>query len=238
MGTRTFTAVWEHRWYNCPPVCESPTWQPCRRANGDLLQEDATRHPPPSQDCSWQSLCLRSRSLLTHASSGDPRTLKGGSGSVSCGGHRFFPSVLAHSVLFVPSKCLWQLQGLILNVIVTLLPSYCSYHFALGHPTWASGIGTEYPQAIWLWRSAGFDYRTSTGLGKQRHWEGTTKPCVHEDPGETNSDPYKRWARLACVCLGGAGGGVGQQWPAMGSTALTTTVLRGQVCWQKSFRRR
>lgn len=107
-----------------------------------------TGHAPPSQDCSWQSLCLRSRPLLTHTSSGDPQTLRGGSGSVSCGGHRSFPSVLAHRVLFVPSKCLWQLQGLILNVIVTLLPSYFSFHFALGHPTWGSGIGTEYPQAI------------------------------------------------------------------------------------------
>ena len=54
----------------------------------------------------------------------------------------------AHSVLFVPSKCLWQVQHLILNAIVTLLPSYCSFSFALGHPTWGSAKGTEYPQAI------------------------------------------------------------------------------------------
>ena len=34
-------------------------------------------------------------------------------------------------------------------------------------PTWRSGKGTEYHQKIWLYRSLGFDYRTSTGLGKQ-----------------------------------------------------------------------
>ena len=34
-------------------------------------------------------------------------------------------------------------------------------------PTWGSGNGTENPQEIWLWRSEGFDYRTSRGLGKQ-----------------------------------------------------------------------
>ena len=35
------------------------------------------------------------------------------------------------------------------------------------YPTWGSSKGTENPQGIWLWRSAGFDYRTSTGLAKQ-----------------------------------------------------------------------
>ena len=34
-------------------------------------------------------------------------------------------------------------------------------------PTWGSGKGTENPQGIWLRRLAGFDYKTSTGLGKQ-----------------------------------------------------------------------
>ena len=36
-------------------------------------------------------------------------------------------------------------------------------------PTWGSGKGAENPQGIWLWRPVGFDYRTSTGLGKQTH---------------------------------------------------------------------
>ena len=34
-------------------------------------------------------------------------------------------------------------------------------------PTWGSSKGPENPQGIWLWRPVGFDYRTSTGLGKQ-----------------------------------------------------------------------
>ena len=34
-------------------------------------------------------------------------------------------------------------------------------------PTWGSSKGTENPPGIWLWRPVGFDYRTSTGLGKQ-----------------------------------------------------------------------
>ena len=34
-------------------------------------------------------------------------------------------------------------------------------------PTWRSGKGTKNPQGIWLWRPMGFNYRISTGLGKQ-----------------------------------------------------------------------
>ena len=34
-------------------------------------------------------------------------------------------------------------------------------------PTWGSSKGSEKPQGIWLWRPVGFDYRTSTWLGKQ-----------------------------------------------------------------------
>ena len=34
-------------------------------------------------------------------------------------------------------------------------------------PIWWSGKGNENLWRIWLWRPVGFDYRTSTGLGKQ-----------------------------------------------------------------------
>ena len=34
-------------------------------------------------------------------------------------------------------------------------------------PTWAPGTAAENLQGIWIWRPVGFDYRTSTGLGKQ-----------------------------------------------------------------------
>ena len=37
-------------------------------------------------------------------------------------------------------------------------------------PTWGSSKGIENPKGIWLWRPVGFDYRTSTGLGKQTLW--------------------------------------------------------------------
>ena len=39
--------------------------------------------------------------------------------------------------------------------------------FTADFPTWGSGKGTENPQGIWLWWPVGFDYRTSTELGKQ-----------------------------------------------------------------------
>ena len=54
--------------------------------------------------------------------------------------------------------------------------------------------------------------------------EGTNKPCSHQDPGERSSDPTRNRARLACECPGVSGGGVGQQWPAAGSGALSGAV--------------
>ena len=36
----------------------------------------------------------------------------------------------------------------------------------LGFPAWGSSKRARNPQGIWLWRPAGFDYRTSTGLGE------------------------------------------------------------------------
>ena len=38
----------------------------------------------------------------------------------------------AHKVLFEPSKCLWWIWGLILNVISPFLPSFWGFSFALG----------------------------------------------------------------------------------------------------------
>ena len=39
----------------------------------------------------------------------------------------------AHKVLFEPSKCVWQVWALILNIILHLLPSCWGFSFALGH---------------------------------------------------------------------------------------------------------
>ena len=40
-----------------------------------------------------------------------------------------------------------------------------------------------------------------------------------------HSDRTRDWARLAYECPGVSGGGVGQQWSALGLGALTTTIL-------------
>ena len=48
-------------------------------------------------------------------------------------------------------------------------------------------------------------------------WRAQTKPCPQQDPGERSTDPTRDWVRLACECPGVSGGGMGWQWPAMGS---------------------
>ena len=64
--------------------------------------------------------------LLTRTSTGDTQTLKGRSGSVYVG------SPGGRKVLFEPFKHLWQVWGLILNVISLLLPSLWCFSFVLG----------------------------------------------------------------------------------------------------------
>ena len=51
-----------------------------------------------------------------------------------------------------------------------------------------------------------------------------TKPCAHQDPGERSSDPTRDCPRLAHEYPEVSGGGVGQQWPATGSGALSAAV--------------
>ena len=71
-----------------PVLCKF--WQLYGGVNGDLLQEGLCH----TQVCGTQSPCPCGRPLLTHTSTGDTQTLKGRSGSVSCGGHCSFPWVL------------------------------------------------------------------------------------------------------------------------------------------------
>ena len=59
------------------------------------------------------------RPLLACTSTGDTQALKGRFGSVSVG----YPGPGAHKLLFEPSKHLWQVWGLILNMISSLLQS-------------------------------------------------------------------------------------------------------------------
>ena len=75
-------------------------------------------------------------------------------------------------------------------------------------PTWGSGKGTGNSQGIWLWRTAGFDYRTSTGLGETetlgRHKQNLvftrTQGKGTVIPQETEPDlPVSAWGSPAKV---------------------------------------
>ena len=88
--------------------------------NGDLLQEGLCH----TQVCCIQGPCPWGSPLLTRISSEDTQTqfslsLWGVSGSWCTQG------------MFEPSEHLWQVWGLILNVILPLLPSCCGFFFAL-----------------------------------------------------------------------------------------------------------
>ena len=81
--------------------------------DGSLLQEGLSH----TQVCCTQSPCPCSSPLLTQTATGDTQTqfclsLCVVSGSWCTQG------------LFEPSECLWQVRGLILNVISPLLPSF------------------------------------------------------------------------------------------------------------------
>ena len=81
-----------------------------------------------TQVCYSQSPWPRGRPLLTCASTGVTETLKSRSGSVSV--WPLGPG--AHKVFFVPSQHLSRAQSLILNMILSLLPSCWGFFFALG----------------------------------------------------------------------------------------------------------
>ena len=90
--------------------------------NGDLLLEDLCH----TQVCCTQSPCPCGSPLLTHTSTGDTQT-------------RFCLSVCGAlgpgcaQGLFEPSEHLWCVWGLILNLILSLLPSCWGFCCALGH---------------------------------------------------------------------------------------------------------
>ena len=73
-------------------------------------------------------------------------------------------------------------------------------------PTWGSGKGTEYPQGIWLWRSAGFDYRTFTGLEETDSWRGqqnlvhTRIHGGHCQPTPPSETPKHTQVKSGTVC--------------------------------------
>ena len=113
--TASFSWVLLHpRFCLCPPRVCFPVlykfWQLSGGFNDDLLQEGLCH----IQVCCTQSPCPHGRPLLTHTFSGDTPTqfwlsLYGVAGSLCSQG------------LFEPSGHLWQVRGLILNVILPLL---------------------------------------------------------------------------------------------------------------------
>ena len=75
---------------------------------------------------------LQPEPLPLRQATADPylhRRLKHRSGSVSVGS--LDPG--AHKVLFEPSRHLWWVWGLIVNMVSSLLPSFWGFSFALGH---------------------------------------------------------------------------------------------------------
>ena len=71
-------------------------------------------------------------SVPTHASAGDSWTLTGKLVSLLWGHCSFLLGPGVHKVLFEPSELLWQIWGLLLNTISSLLPSCWGFSFALG----------------------------------------------------------------------------------------------------------
>ena len=100
VGPRTFATVQELVWYNCSAVSGLPISWLYGRATGSVVGLTATSFRRTnatlcgSQACYCRGPCPHGKSLLTHASTGDPQMLIGRSGSVSCGGHCSFPRVL------------------------------------------------------------------------------------------------------------------------------------------------
>ena len=100
----------------------------------------------------------------------------------------------------------------------------------VGHD-WAANHSTSnrFPNlGIWQrgWESpgnsVGFDSRTSTGLGKQDSWRVQTKPLADEEPEERNRVSTR--SKLAYERPAISSRGVDQQWPAVGSETLNTTM--------------
>ena len=109
-------------------MINSTAWQLYGGANDDLLQQGLCHmlHDPGL----LQSEPLPpQRPWLTHASTGDTWTLKSRFGTVSVGS--LGPG--AHKIWFEPSEHLWQILGLILNMVSPLLPSCWGVSFALGN---------------------------------------------------------------------------------------------------------
>ena len=81
------------------PPCSLPPYPYGRGngSNGDLLQKDLCQHSATPRRVVFHTLDPLSRSLSTHASTGDSWTLTGKSGSVSSGVTAAFSRILVHT---------------------------------------------------------------------------------------------------------------------------------------------
>ena len=111
---------------------------------------------------------------------------------------------------------------------------------------WQEDVGTHWKKDTPCPRTKEkpkWDCRRGTVLLKSslipaRLLEAQTKPCAQQDPGKGEVTPTRNWTRPACECLKVSFGGMGQQWPAAGTEALTAAVLGGVVLWRNSSWRR
>ena len=129
-GPRTFITVRELLWDNCSPVCGLSARWFCGGAHTPCLPGLLQPEPlSPGQATADPCFCRRKSNTQMQG----PQSLMG---SLDPG---------AHKVLFEPSKHLWQLWSLILNVILPLLPSYWGFFFACGHGvSFFGGISNNY----------------------------------------------------------------------------------------------
>ena len=130
VGPRTFTTIQELLWDNCSSVCGLSTQWLCGGAHMSHLPGLLQPEPLSLQQATVEPWFCRRYSDTQRQG---PQSLVG---SVD-------PS--AYKVLFEPSKHLWQLWGLILNVILPLLQSCWGFSFARGRGvSFFGGISNNY----------------------------------------------------------------------------------------------
>ena len=135
VGPRTFATLRELVWYNCAAASGLPTTWLYGRATGSVVGLTVTSFRRTnatlcgSQACYCRGPCPHGKSLLTHASTGDPDAHRQVWLSLLWGSLLLSRSPGAHTVVFVPLKSLWWVWGLIL--MLPLLPSCCSFSFVL-----------------------------------------------------------------------------------------------------------
>ena len=100
-------------------------------------------------------------------------------------------------------------------------------------PNWESSKWTENLQGIWLWRTVGFDYRISMGLGETVTLGGHKQNLAHtRTQGKGAGTPQETEPDLP-VSVWGFQWRRGWQWLAVKTGALAGAVVGGAY-WHKS----